>query len=86
VVPAELPARRKKLGEHVMESKKLAQGRKLPVMVVAMAMALTVNGAFALALSGASTNGQRMYVAWYKSGGTMVAEASGELRKLCAKS
>ena len=69
-----------------MESIKLAQGRKLPVMVVAMAMALTVNGAFALVLTGASTNGQRMYNAWYKTGGTMVADASGELHKLCAKS
>jgi len=47
-----------------MESINLAQGRKLPVMVVALAMALTVNGAFALALTGASTSGQRMYDAW----------------------
>jgi hypothetical protein len=85
-VPAELPAREEKLGERVMESIKPAQGRKLPVMVVAIAMALTVNGALAMALSGASTNGQRMYEAWYKSGGTMVAAVSSELHKVCAKS
>lgn len=70
-----------------MESIELAKGRKLPVLVVAAVMALTVNGAFALALTGASTSGQRMYDAWYKSGGTtMVATAAAELRKLCAKS
>ena len=69
-----------------MENIKQAQGRKLPVMVVALALALTVNGAFALALTGASTNGQRIYEAWYKSGDTMVAVASTELHKLCAKS
>lgn len=70
-----------------MESNKLAQGRKLPVMVVAMAMAFTVNAAFALVLGGVTTPGQRMYEAWYKSGGTtMVASVSGELHKVCAKS
>ena len=65
-----------------MESINLAQGRKLPVMAVAMAMALTVNGAFALVLNSASTSGQRMFDAWYHSGsGTMVAE-SGDSHKL----
>lgn len=69
-----------------MESINLAQGRKLPVMVVALAMALTVNGAFALALTGASTSGQRMYDAWYKSGGTLLADAAAVLPKVCDKS
>ena len=70
-----------------MESKELAQGRKLPVMVVAVAMALTVNSAFALALIGTPTSGQRMYDAWYKSGGsTMVASAAAEPHKVCPKS
>jgi hypothetical protein len=85
-VPAQLPAREKSL-ERVMESIKLAQGRKIPVLVVALGMALTVHGAFAVVLANASTPGQRMYEAWYKSGGvTMVADASTELHKVCAKS
>jgi hypothetical protein len=69
-----------------MESINLAQGRKLPVLVVSLALALMVNGAFALALTGASTSGQRMYDAWYHSGSTMLADASAELHKVCEKS
>jgi hypothetical protein len=70
-----------------MERTQTAQGRKIPVLVVAAALALTVNGAFAMVLAGASTKGQRMYEAWYKSGGeTMVAMVSTEQHKLCVKS
>jgi len=69
-----------------MESINLAQGRKFPVLVVALAMALTVNGAFALALTGASTSGQRMYDAWYKAGGTLLADAGTALTKVCDRS
>ncbi len=69
-----------------MKSNSMAQGRKLPVMVVALAMALTVHGAFAVALTGASTSGQRIYDAWYHGGATLVADASSELHKVCAKS
>lgn len=70
-----------------MESINVAQGRKLPVMAVALAMALTVNGAFALVLNGASTSGQRMFDAWYHSGSsTIVAEAAGDSHKLRERS
>ena len=73
-----------------MEKMKMAQGgvagRGFPVMLTAMALALTVNAAFGMALSHASTDGQKIYHAWYNSGETMVADASNEVRKLCAKS
>ena len=74
-----------------MDRMKMAQGSKagrgFPVMVLAAAMALTVNAAFGLALSNASTHGQRIYDAWYNGdGGSMYADASSALHKLCAKS
>ncbi|MFI4978845.1 MAG: hypothetical protein ACHQIO_00705 [Nevskiales bacterium] len=55
-------------------------------MVVAMGLALTVNAAFGMVMGNATTHGQRIYDAWYYSGGaTMYADASGVLRKLCDK-
>jgi regulator of RNase E activity RraA len=69
-----------------MDRMKMAQGRGFPVMLVAMAMALTVNAAFGVALTRVSTNGQRIYQAWINSAGdTMYADASGVMRKLCEK-
>ena len=57
-----------------MDGIKLAQGRKVQLTVVAVALALTVNAAFAAVLVKASTDGQRMYNAWYGHGSkTMVA-------------
>ncbi|MDE0855334.1 MAG: hypothetical protein OSA97_13030 [Nevskia sp.] len=60
-------------------------GRGFPRMVVALALALTVNASFGAALAGASTTGQKIYAAWYHSGAVMYADASGSVRKLCAK-
>ena len=54
--------------------------------MTAAALALTVNAAFGMVLSNASTDGQKIYHAWYNSGDTMVADASSAVRKLCAKS
>jgi len=67
-----------------MDRMKTAQGG-FPVMLAALVMALTVNAAFGVALSKASTNGQRIYNAWNYSGATMYADASSAVRKLCDK-
>jgi hypothetical protein len=73
-----------------MEKMKTAQGgvagRGFPAMLTAMALALTVNAAFGMALSHASTDGQKIYHAWYNSGDVMVADAGNVVHKLCAKS
>lgn len=74
-----------------MDRVKMAQGSKasrgFPVMVLAAAMALTVNAAFGVALGSASTHGQRIYNAWYNGdGASLYADASGAVHKLCAKS
>ena len=70
-----------------MESINLAQGRKLPVMAVALAMALTVNGALALVLVGTPTSGQRMLNAQYHHhSSTMVAETAADSRKVRERS
>ena len=60
-----------------MDSTNTAQGRGFPVMLTAMLLALTVNGAFGLVLAHASTNGQRIYDAWYHGGSdTELAQAA----------
>ena len=60
-------------------------GRKFPAIVTAVALALTVNAAFGMALSHASTSGQKIYNAWYNDAGNMYADASSVLRKHCAR-
>ncbi|HZR36154.1 MAG TPA: hypothetical protein VFA75_12310 [Nevskia sp.] len=67
-----------------MDSNKSAQGRKVPVMVAAAAMALMVHGAFAAVLVKASTDGQRIYDAWYGHGSKTLLAYTG--RKAPARS
>ncbi len=62
------------------------QGHGVRITLAAVALALTVNAAFGMALSKVHTNGQKFYTALYQGNQkTMYADAGLAQHKICAK-